>query len=61
MKWDPYLIPLTKVNLKGIKDLNIRLETSLVMFDKKNQKYAVGVNTVPSHLSQKLIPHGLKT
>ena len=35
MKSDPALTPLTKINLKYIKDLNIRPETSLVMFDNR--------------------------
>ena len=27
MKFDPYLTPLIKINLKRIKDLSVRLET----------------------------------
>ena len=54
MKLDPYLTPLTKINLKLIKDLNVRLET-IKLLGKKHRKKALdmGLGSEFLHMTPK--------
>ena len=46
MKFDPYLTPLAKMNLKWIKDLNIRRDNiKLLEEDTENKLLYIGLGT----------------
>ena len=60
MRIDPYLIPLTKINSKGIKDLNVSLETTklleenvgIKLLDMDLGNYFLDMKTIKSKINK---------
>ena len=60
MRIDPYLIPLTKINSKGIKDLNVRLEATklleenvgIKLLDMDLGNYFLDMKTIKSKINK---------